>query len=182
MNVYYKDGKEWKLLDNQTVIMKDDVTKVEISKKDITNNNELPGAKLEIKDKDGNTIHEWTSSDKPHYIEKLPAGDYTLVETTAPNGYLKAEDVPFTVLPTGDIQHVQMFDKPDDYGILIHKVDKETKQAIKVSRSRLSTLTLARFRRSKKMARLTIASTGRTMQVTSGLVCQKATTTIRKSR
>ena len=131
VNVYYKDGKEWKLLDNQTVIMKDDVTKVEISKKDITNNNELPGAKLEIKDKDGNTIHEWTSSDKPHYIEKLPAGDYTLVETTAPNGYLKAEDVPFTVLPTGDIQHVQMFDKPDDYGILIHKVDKETKQAIK---------------------------------------------------
>lgn len=131
VNVYYKDGKKWKLLDSQTVIMKDDITKVEISKKDITNNNELPGAKLEIKDKDGNTIHEWTSSDTPHYIEKLPAGDYTLVETTAPNGYLKAEDVPFTVLPTGDIQHVQMFDKPDDYGILIHKVDKETKQAIK---------------------------------------------------
>lgn len=130
VNVYYKDGKKWKLLDNQTVIMKDDIIKVEISKKDITNNNELPGAKLEIKDKDGNTIHEWVSSDTPHYIEKLPAGEYTLVETTAPNGYLKAEDVPFTIYPTGEIQHVTMFDKPDDYGILIHKVDKDTKQPV----------------------------------------------------
>ena len=50
------------------------------------------------------------SSDKPHYIEKLPAGDYTLTEVKAPDGYAFAESVPFTVLPTGEMQQFEMLD------------------------------------------------------------------------
>ena len=110
--------------------MRDDITRVKISKKDITNNDELEGAKLKIKDSKGNTVESWTSKKEPHYIEKLPAGDYTLIEETAPNGYLKAEEVKFTVKPIGDIQVVTMYDKPDDYGLWIHKVDAVTKQPI----------------------------------------------------
>lgn len=135
VDVYYKDkdeeGKEvWKLLDDETVIMRDDITRVKISKKDITNNDELPGAKLKIEDSNGNTVESWTSKKEPHYIEKLPAGDYTLIEETAPDGYLKAEKVKFTVKPIGDIQVVTMYDKPDDYGLWIHKVDALTKQPV----------------------------------------------------
>src|SRR5699024_4846056 len=63
----------------QKVEMFDDVTKVEISKKDISNEEELPGAELEIRDEDGNTVEKWTSTDEPHYIEKLPIGKYTLI-------------------------------------------------------------------------------------------------------
>lgn len=118
-DVYYlKDKKkhwfipweEWELLDDATVIMRDDITKVQISKVDIATGKELPGAELVIKDKDGNTVAQWVSEDKPHYIEKLPAGEYTLTEITAPNGYQLAESIAFTVLPTGELQTVVMKD------------------------------------------------------------------------
>lgn len=118
-DVYYlKDRKklwiipweEWELLDDATVIMRDDITRVQISKVDIATGKELPGAELVIKDKDGNTVAQWVSEDKPHYIEKLPAGEYTLTEITAPNGYQLAESIAFTVLPTGELQTVVMKD------------------------------------------------------------------------
>lgn len=118
-DVYYlKDKKklwiipweEWELLDDATVTMKDDITRVQISKVDIATGIELPGAELVIKDKDGNTVAQWVSEDKPHYIEKLPAGEYTLTEITAPNGYQLAESIAFTVLPTDELQTVVMKD------------------------------------------------------------------------
>ena len=94
----------------QKVEMKDDVTKVQISKTDISGK-ELPGAKLTILDKDGKTVESWTSEEKPHYIEMLPIGEYTLREETAPDGYLVAEGVKFTVKDTGEIQKVVMKDE-----------------------------------------------------------------------
>ena len=103
---------DWKLLDDATVIMRDDTIKAEFSKKDLTTMEELPGAELTITDKDGKELDRWVSTDKPHYIEKLPAGDYTLTEITAPNGYEIAEDISFTVLPNGDVQRVVMKDAP----------------------------------------------------------------------
>lgn len=118
-DVYYlKDKKklwiipweEWELLDDATVIMKDDITRVQISKVDIATGKELPGAELVIKDKDSNTVAQWVSEDKAHYIEKLPAGEYTLTEITAPNGYQLAESIAFTVLPTSELQTVVMKD------------------------------------------------------------------------
>ena len=54
----------------------------------------------------------WVSTDKPTYIEKLPIGDYTLCEESAPDGYLKAENVKFSVKDTGEIQRVEMKDSP----------------------------------------------------------------------
>ena len=100
---------------SQKIEMKDDVTKVEISKTDISGK-ELPGAKLTILDKDGKTVENWTSEEKPHYIEMLPIGEYTLREESAPDGYLVAEDVKFTVKDTGEIQKVVMKDevKPEE--------------------------------------------------------------------
>ena len=100
---------------SQKIEMKDDVTKVEISKTDISGK-ELPGAKLTILDKDGKTVESWTSEEKPHYIEMLPIGEYTLREESAPDGYLVAEDVKFTVMDTGEIQKVVMKDevKPEE--------------------------------------------------------------------
>ncbi len=101
--------------------MKDAPTKLEISKEDITTSKELPGAQLVIKDSEGNEIEKWTSSDKPHYIEMLPIGTYTLTETAPPALYMKAEDVQFEVKDTAEIQKVVMLDKPTT--IVIHKKD-----------------------------------------------------------
>lgn len=98
----------------QSVEMKDDFTKVEISKTDITGEKELPGAKLTILDKDGKVVETWTSEEKAHYIERLPVGKYTLREESAPKGYLVAEDIEFEVKETAEIQKVVMKDKAEE--------------------------------------------------------------------
>ena len=110
--------------------MLDDVTKVEISKKDITDSSEVPGAKLIILDKDGKKVESWTSTDKPHMVEKLPVGEYTLREEQAPDGYLIAEDVKFTVKDTGKIQKVKMKDAHPYGKLVIKKTDSTSKTAL----------------------------------------------------
>lgn len=110
--------------------MLDDVTKVEISKKDIADSSEVPGAKLIILDKDGKKVESWTSTDKPHMVEKLPVGEYTLREEQAPDGYLIAEDVKFTVKDTGKVQKVKMKDAHPYGKLVIKKTDSTSKAAL----------------------------------------------------
>ena len=110
--------------------MLDDVTKVEISKKDITDSSEVPGAKLIILDKDEKKVESWTSTDKPHMVEKLPVGEYTLREEQAPDGYLIAEDVKFTVKDTGKVQKVKMKDAHPYGKLVIKKTDSTSKAAL----------------------------------------------------
>ena len=93
------------------VEMKDDYSKVEISKTDITTGEELEGAKLQILNKEGEILEEWVTDGKPHLVEKLPVGEeLTLREITAPEGYEIAEDVKFTLEDTMEIQKVEMKD------------------------------------------------------------------------
>ena len=107
-NAYY-----FSVTDSNTVSVVNfvnDYTKVYISKQDITNSEEVSGAHLVIKNSDGEVVEEWTSTDTPHYIEKLPSGHYTLTETLAPDGYvLNPSQVEFDVLPNGEIQSTVMF-------------------------------------------------------------------------
>ena len=110
--------------------MLDDVTKVEISKKDITDSSEVPGAKLIILDKDGKKVESWISTDKPHMVEKLPVGEYTLREEQTPDGYLIAEDVKFTVKDTGKVQKVKMKDAHPYGKLVIKKTDSTSKAAL----------------------------------------------------
>lgn len=93
------------------ITVENDFTKVKISKQDITNGKELPGAELEVRKEDGTVVEAWTSTDKPHLIEALPEGDYVLRETMAPKGYQVAQDIHFTVKSTGEIQQVVMKDE-----------------------------------------------------------------------
>ena len=87
-------------------------TKVEVSKKDITNNKELEGASLKVTDKDGKVIDEWVSTKEAHMIKNLEAGKtYTLTEVIAPDGYSIAQSIDFTVADTGDVQKVTMYDE-----------------------------------------------------------------------
>ena len=99
--VYTKDIK----VTNET-------TKVSISKTDITGDKELEGAKLQVIDKDNKVIDEWTSTNKEHLIEGLKVNEeYTLRETIAPNGFVKATDIKFKIEDTGKIQKITMVDK-----------------------------------------------------------------------
>ena len=93
------------------VEMKDEYSKVEISKTDISTGKELEGAKLQVIDKDGTVLEEWITDGKPHSVAKLPVNEeLTLREITAPDGYEIAEDVTFTLKDTMEVQKVEMKD------------------------------------------------------------------------
>ena len=115
----------------QKQVMEDDVTKVEISKTDITGDTEIEGAKLTIIDENGNIVETWTSGKEPHYIEKLPIGKYTLKEEQAPNGYVVSEEITFEVADTAEIQKVAMKDDTAKGRLIIEKTDKDTGAALK---------------------------------------------------
>ncbi|MTH38521.1 hypothetical protein GL295_09600 [Veillonella dispar] len=86
-------------------------TILDITKSDATTGKELPGATLVLTDKDGNVIEEWVSTDTAHRIIGIEPGCYVLTETIAPEGYLVATSIEFTVEETGDVQKVEMKDK-----------------------------------------------------------------------
>ncbi|MCI9365864.1 MAG: hypothetical protein HFJ54_04650 [Clostridia bacterium] len=92
--------------------IENETTCIEISKTDITGEKELIGAKLSVIDENNEVIDSWTSTEKTHKIEGLKVGEtYTLKEEIAPNGYVKATEIKFTVNNTADIQKVTMIDK-----------------------------------------------------------------------
>ena len=101
------------------------ITKVQISKIDITDGKELPGATLVIKNSKGEVVKTWVSSNEPEMIENLPAGKYILSETIAPDGYaLSTEIIEFEVKLDGSVDKVTMENKPIEFKI--SKVDVTT--------------------------------------------------------
>ena len=106
-------------------------TTVEISKQDVTDCAEIPGAKLTVFDEQEHIVDTWTSGEKPHSIRGLEPGHaYIFREETAPFGYVVAEDVTFTVENTGEVQPVHMFDKHAMGQLRIEKRDKKTDQLL----------------------------------------------------
>ena len=119
---------------NDAIVNK--VTKVEISKKTVTGDDELEGATLTVKDSNGDVVLDkdgneltWVSGDHPHKIEGLHINEaYTLEETVAADGYVKATSIEFKVNEDGSVTSVTMIDKM----VTVSKVDmggKEVKGA-----------------------------------------------------
>ena len=82
---------------DNVVTLENTHSKITVSKQSITSSKELPGAKLTITDAQGTVVQSWTSTEKPQEITGLSDGDYTLTETTAPQGYTVAESIRFTI-------------------------------------------------------------------------------------
>ena len=111
---------------NEAYIMKD--KQVSVTKTDITGTQEVPGATLTVKDEDGNTVDTWVSGDKEHYVSGLEEGKtYTLIEETAPEGYVRAAEITFTVTNEKVDQEVNMFDAQ----VKVTKTDALTGNAVK---------------------------------------------------
>lgn len=118
--------------DIQKVEMQDDTTKILISKVDMTDgSSEVKGAKLYILNENQEVMESWTSGDQPHYVEKLSVGTYTLLEETAPKGYIVANKVTFEVKDTGDVQGAKMEDEQAMGKVILNKTDKDTKKPMK---------------------------------------------------
>lgn len=139
----------------QKVEMKDDHTKVSVSKTDITDGKEIQGAKLQVIDKDGKVFDEWTTGEE-HLIEYIPAGTYTLREKAAVDGYVIANDVEFEVKETGEIQKVKMEDERAMGRLVIQKTDAQSKEALSGVE-----FTLTEKVSGKEVAKLTTDTDGR---------------------
>ena len=102
----------WQVVDATNTNLR---TSVDISKQDITNGKELPGAKLEIRDADGNLVEGWTSTKMPHTVRGLELEkEYTLTEKCAPDGYAEAESIVFKLVQEGTEQVNEVYVKTDD--------------------------------------------------------------------
>lgn len=113
-------------------IFENEATKTAVSKSDITTGEEIPGAKLQLRDAEGRIVEEWTSDQEPHMIYELIAGEkYTLREESAPKGYVTAEEVSFQVGDTGSIQSVEMKDDRAQGKLMIVKTDTDTGRPLK---------------------------------------------------
>lgn len=102
--------------------------KVTASKTTITGTDEIKGAVMTVTDNDGKVIDTWTSDGNPHSIKGLHEGwEYTLTETTAPEGYVRADEITFTVTKEKVDQEVNMFDAQ----VKVTKTDALTGDAVK---------------------------------------------------
>lgn len=102
-----------------------DPTVTEFRKTDRTDGEEIAGAKLQIR-KDGEVVEEWISGKEPHTVYALEPGEYLLHEEAAPNGYVAADDLEFTVEETREIQKVEMQDERTMGRLRIRKTDSES--------------------------------------------------------
>ena len=90
-------------------------TRISIIKTDISTGNHLSGATLELYAPDGTLIDTWVSNGQPHELTKLAVGDgYVLKEVSAPRGYEIADAITFSIASTGDVQQIEMQDRPRD--------------------------------------------------------------------
>lgn len=101
-----------------------------ISAKQTVSGEAVSGAKLRILDSSGNTVKEWTTDSEAFVLDaELTAGEtYILQEVEAPSGFLRAEDLAFTVNADGSRTSVTMKDIPTD--VKIEKRDSETEEPL----------------------------------------------------
>ncbi len=101
---------------------------VTFSKEDVAGK-ELPGATMSISVKNGEEVSRWVSTSEKNVVTLAP-GYYTLTELTAPNGYLKAQSIDFTLDTEGKVtvdgnpvSEVVMVDEYASHDVIISKVD-----------------------------------------------------------
>lgn len=102
-------------------------SKITIVKIDKATGNAIAGAKLVLKDSEGNEITSWTSTTLGHVIKNLPNGTYTVEETKAPDGYeLSEEVVKFTIDDNSREQKIKFYNEAKERVVNIIKVDQST--------------------------------------------------------
>ena len=134
----YKEGKTITLTENMApIIVKNKkifYSGVELEKTDSVTNEPLAGAVFQLQETDGTLISSGhtTDSEGKFTIAGLTTGEYQLVETEAPDGYI-LDDTPLTFsIDEGQLAPTKISvtnqQKPGD--VILKKVDKETKKPL----------------------------------------------------
>jgi len=111
---------------------------IEISKVNVYGE-ELIGAEMQLIDSEDNVVDEWVSDGTNHVVSKLGAGEYVLKEIAAPDGYVIATDIKFTVDVYGNVtvENVDSTAVSDNGDPLITMVDDTTK--VQISKQDITT-------------------------------------------
>ena len=104
---------------------------VEISKVDVYGE-ELKGAEMQLIDENEEVVEKWTSDGTNHIVTELPAGAYILKEIAAPDGYVIATDIRFTVDVYGKVivENVEATAVSENGNPLVVMIDDTTKVQI----------------------------------------------------
>ncbi|MFR6200962.1 MAG: collagen binding domain-containing protein, partial [Ruminococcus bicirculans (ex Wegman et al. 2014)] len=96
-------------------------------------------ADMQLENADGEIIDEWISDGTNHVVSKLGAGEYVLKEIAAPDGYVIATDIKFTVDVYGNItvENVEATVTSENGNPLIVMVDDTTK--VQISKQDITT-------------------------------------------
>ena len=114
---------------NNNVITITNKPGVVITKSDLSTGGCVEGAKLVIRDENGDVVDEWTSScdvgSDSHEVA-LDPGTYTLTEEITPEGYATAETITFTIDQQGNVdKSLDMQDAPIEACILKTSEDSD---------------------------------------------------------
>lgn len=100
---------------------------VSILKVDKSTNQPLSGARLVLKDANGNVKARWESTTEAYTISNLSNGTYSVIEEKAPEGYeLNKEPTTFTITDTNKNIRVTVYNKAKTSVVNILKIDKST--------------------------------------------------------
>ena len=99
----------------------------EIIKIDSVTKDPVAGAVLVVKDSTGKVVEEFTTTTKPHILEDLADGTYTIEEKSAPKGYEKTDEIfEFTISDTNNKAEITIENTAIEKIVNILKVDAET--------------------------------------------------------
>ena len=116
---------------NTTIKLTINSSKVTVIKTDSVTGKPLAGAKLVLKDSNGNIKASWTSTVNAHIIRNLANGTYTLEETEAPSGYLLNKNkTTFTISDNDNNIKITYENAPKKVVVQITKIDQETNKPL----------------------------------------------------
>lgn len=124
IQVPYDNQKESRITCKK--IWENQPTETQFVKTDLVTGEPVLGAKVQVLDKNKTVLEEWVTGKEKHIIYGLPEGDYLFHEELPPyaEGYVTAQDVPFTVKADGSIAKVEM--KEAVSKVEISKTDAKT--------------------------------------------------------
>ena len=124
------------IVEDGKIIMTDKKTKVTFSKQDV-GGTEIGGAEIQILDEEGTPVDSWTSVEgESHELEGLVTGKkYTMHEVNAPETFVVATDIVFTIDTDGTVKVIDQTTDGDtivEDGKVIMTDEKTTVQISKV--------------------------------------------------
>lgn len=112
-----------------TIIMQDDITRIKVAILDKETREPIKGITVQIVNKDtGEIVNEFIADGEEHMIEKIPIGNYQIVEKGLLNGYVSTDNKDFIVEDTVTIQSKVI--EQDHTRLDIKLIDEVTKDLL----------------------------------------------------